>query len=464
MISFPDYSDSSAKVKIADLERLLDRSLTNTQYVDGRRASQLIGVVFTSFREAILQGFDDDEHPLLSAALEANVLFKLTLSAVFDLVTNAEYLHGRMVNSKWIYCHRDGEPARAYFSFLKQCPRCCLDKGLEARLSGAQHKPTSHHIGEITTVVTALILELLAAANDEPLAIATITRQSHDVDAVGFRDDLLVLFEIKASPMVTFPVVAELDDVLLTDESGELKEYRQHSLIDVPYRGLALGLAIPHRDWLIDLGAPDSAGWPYEPLIKAMREPGTFLSYLSAWIELYNAYRVPKTQRTAEQMRLSYLVNGWGDEIDSNKTKPGLGRTDDIKKGTYQLLKFGSYYRDDKASVPVRGALIANMDPLFLRENYIDGLIGVRWGHEEDFALADGIYSIAEGSLKYLYDSIVAFNAPIIQDPILKSVFDFDRAAQALLDGKLDELIRVWMTSGPDKAVELLADEQIAVE
>ncbi|MCG8917886.1 hypothetical protein L6E12_19070 [Actinokineospora sp. PR83] len=452
MITFPEYSDSSAAGKISDLVRLMDRSLTNTQYIDGRRASRLLGVMFQAYRDAAQSGNFGDQR--LQQAFSDGTLFNLTLSAAFDLVTNAEYLHGRVVNSRWIYCHRSGEAPRAYYSFLKQCPACCLDHGLEKRLQGAQHKPTSHHIGEITTVVTALILELLATANEEPLAIATITKQSHDVDVIGFREGLLLLFEIKASPMVTFPLIVDLKESLQTDIDGELTEYAQHSLVDMPIRDVPISLAIPHRSWSIPLGPINDKGWPYDQLTQFMREPGNFLRYLSAWQDLYEAYRIPKTRRTPKQMALTYLVNGWGDEIDSNKTKPGLGRTDDIKKGTYQLLKFGAYYRDDSSSLKVRGALVANLDPLFLREGYLDSLLDVRWGRRDDFRLVEGEYRIRPEVLKYLYDGIVAFNRPTINDETMKSVFDLPAVNDSLVAGKLDPLLTVWTTEGPDAAVD----------
>ncbi len=167
-IPFPNYSDSGAREKIADLERLSDRTLTNTEYIDGRQASRLLAALLGSYRDAV-QGGVLAEFERVRDAFRAGEFFPLVLAAAFDLVANIEYLHGRVVNSKWIYCHREGETPAVYYSFLKQCPRCCLDRGLEPRLSGAQHKPTSHHIGEITTVVSALILQLIANANAEPL-------------------------------------------------------------------------------------------------------------------------------------------------------------------------------------------------------------------------------------------------------------------------------------------------------
>jgi hypothetical protein len=449
MLDFPDFEDSAARDKIADLRRLMDRSLTNTTYMDGRRASQLLGVLLSSYRNAVADGlYNDDE--TLTAAHAQGELFRLALAAAFDAICNAEYIHGRVVDSRWIYCYRDDSDPKVFYSFLKQCPRCCLDRGLESRLSGAQHKPTSHHIGEITTVTTALLLQFITAALDQPLDIATITKQSHDVDAIGFRKDLLVLFEMKSSPMVTFPLVADIRGPLLTENDEGVLEYAQHSLIDMASADALVSMSIPHRGWEIPLGPRQGGAWPYPQLIDFFSTGGNFTRYLSAWIELYNAYRIPKVRRTGRDIALAYLVNGWGDEIDSNKTKPGLGRTDDIKKGTYQLLKFGAYYRDDASRLKVRSALVANLDPLFLRANYIDGLADVRWAPGSDFIHENGEYRIPEGLLRFLYDGIVTFNQPTLNDPIIASLFDLDAVSTALVAGRLDKFLDAWLNIGPD--------------
>ncbi|MQS37053.1 hypothetical protein [Streptomyces katsurahamanus] len=452
-LNFPEFADSSKQDKIADLLRLADTDLLNNDYVDVRRASQLLGVLINSYQELIKRGQHLND-PFLEKAFRQDTLFQLTLSAAFDLVSNAEYLHGRVVNSKWIYCNRTQESPKAYYSFLKQCPHCCIEVGLGPRLNGAQHKPTSHHIGEITTVVSVLLLQMIAAANDEPFTVATITKQSHDVDAIGYRDDLLLLFEIKASPMVTFPLVVDLPEALLTDASGEPQEYGQHSLVDMNLASVPLSLAVPHRGWSVPLGEKSAADWPYVPMIEYFRQPDNFREYLAAWIELYEAYSTPKVQRQGRAIRLAYLVNGWGDEIDSNKTKPGLGRTDDIKKGTYQLVKFGSYYRDDSSALKVRGALVANLDPVSLRSGYIDGLIDIRWGQGADFTSDGDHYRIHKDRLKYLYDAIFAFNRPTLNDPTLQTALDLKAVASCLQAGRLDEFLRRWTTEGPDTVVD----------
>lgn len=460
MIPFPDYEDSAAAPRIRDLERLMDRTLTNTKYIDGMSASRLLGALFIAYKELNSQGEKGPlgSDPRLRSARESGQLFGFLLAAAFDLVCNAEYVHGRLVNSRWIYCHREGDSPRAYYSFLKQCPACCLDHGLEGRISGAQHKPTSHHIGEITTVAISLLMQLIAAANEEPFEIAIITKQSHDADAIGFRKDLLVLFEIKASPMVSFPIVMELPEPLFRDTDNGTEEYAQHSLVDLVVSGQELSLDIPHRGWSIPLGSRTMDSWPYDGLIDFFSDSENFATFLSAWIELFEAYRIPKTAREGRAARLAYLVNGWGDEIDSNKTKPGLGRTDDIKKGTYQLLKFGAYYRDDSSNTTVRGALVANLDPLFLRSGYIDKLADVRWGHENDFHFEDGEYRIAPESLRHLYDGILSFNDPLLNDPTLQDIFNLAEVERSLTSGALDRLIEIWCEKGPDEVVEAIGD------
>jgi hypothetical protein len=137
-------------------------------------------------------------------------------------------------------------------------------------------------------------------------------------------------------------------------------------------------------------------------------------------------------------------VNGWGDAIDSNKTKPGLGRTDDIKKGTYQLLKFGAYYNDEDAELKVRGVLVANLDPIFLREAYFEKLKNIRWGDGYRFTELNGEVTISSKHLHYLYSAVIAFNQPVVNDPCLTEAFNFAAAESALLAGKLDPLLSEW--------------------
>jgi hypothetical protein len=448
--TFPSYGDVPAKASLDNLARLLNTGLFDTQYIDAKAAASLLASGMKAYRESLTSPRWQTSS-ILQRIANSPLKINMVFAAMFDMICNAEYIHGRVTNRSWIYCNRDREHGNtvphAYFSFLKQCPKCCQDRGLDSRLSGAQHKPSSHHIGEITTTATALLLTLLCKTAPKPLEIGVIGKQSHDVDAVGWSNDLLVLFEVKASPLVTYPVRTRLAAPYTEDTDDGPRELAQHKLIDVDYQSHDLSLYLANLDFDIPLGRAGAPTWPYGPLRNFISEVDGFLTYVEAWTEIFAGYSVPKVQRTGRDITLGYLANGWGDEIDSNKTKAGLGRTDDIKKGTYQLLKFGAYYRDGSPTLPIRGTLLTNLDPLFMYTEYMEKLLDARWAPAGKFSLVPerpDHQQIKENDLFYLYDAVLAFNKPAINDALLSSCFDFQTTQEALCTGNLDSLLNEW--------------------
>lgn len=451
-LPFPNYRPSPADKRIGDLVRLLNPSIFRTEYMDARAGGALVATGLKSFAASLNSPRWTSSSILSEVVSSPSARMNLVFAALFDLVCNAEYIHGRVTNSKWIYCNRhrpaDAVPGApyAYFSFLKQCPMCCQDRGLDKRLSGAQHKPSSHHIGEITTTAIAYFLSLMGAANSRPLSVGTISKQSHDVDAMAWRDDVLVLFEIKASPLVTYPLRTALEHPFLEEGEDGPTELAQHKLIDVDFQSRPLSLFLANVGVDVPLGTVNAPDWPYEPLTDYIANPDGLLTYLEAWADIFRGYSVPKTLRKGRDVALGYLANGWGDEIDSNKTKAGLGRTDDIKKGTYQLLKFGAYYRDSSPVLPIRGALVANLDPVFMFDAYMSKLADARWAPGKHFrpSPTPGITEINDDDLYYIYDTVIAFNRPIYNDPLSGALFNFQDTEAALLSGALNPLLQSW--------------------
>ncbi len=449
-INFPDYGEGPAKPALDNLVRLLNAGLFDTQYIDAKSAVSLLAAGMQAYRQSV----NDQRWKtslILSRIADATIRINLVCAALFDLLCNAEYLHGRVTNRSWIYCNRERSSTQptpyAYYSFLKQCPKCCQDLGLDPRLSGAQHKPSSHHIGEITTTAMALLLTLVCKCSPKPLEIGIIGKQNHDVDTIGWASDLLLLFEVKASPLVTYPLRTKLIAPYTEDTDVGPRELSQHKLIDVDYQAYELTLYLANLDFDIPLGVANTSTWPYPQMRNFIRNPQGFLTYFEAWSEIFLAYCVPKPVRQGREIVLGYLANGWGDEIDSNKTKAGLGRTDDIKKGTYQLLKFGAYYRNGSPQLPIRAALLTNLDPLFLRADYLEKLLDVRWASAQKFSQVPerpDHQQILDQDLFYLYDALLAFNRPVINDPLLTQCFDFASLDAGLAAGSLDALLSEW--------------------
>jgi hypothetical protein len=450
-VRFPEYGQVPAKRKLDELKRLLSENIFATQYMDAKAAASLLAQGLKTYRDCTSSSRWSNSL-ILSKFNSSSGRFNLVCAALFDLVCNAEYIHGRVTNRNWIYCNRHREEQApqvyAYFSYLKQCPKCCQDRPLDPRLAGAQHKPSSHHIGEITTTTIGFFLSLLAASAIKPLRVGVISKQSHDVDAMAWRDDFLVLFEIKASPLITYPLRVKMIAPFKEDALEGPIEVLQHKLIDVEYLMHDISLYLANLDKDIPLGQANHPRWPYPELTAYIDHEDGLLDYLEAWGEVFLAYSVPKTERRGRQIVLGYLANGWGDEIDSNKTKAGLGRTDDIKKGTYQLLKFGAYYRDGSPNLPVRGALVTNLDPLFLYADYMEKLIDARWAPARKFQQVQerpDYQEILDRDLFYLYDAVIAFNRPVTNDSQLVGCFDFAAAENALMAGKFDTLLQSWV-------------------
>jgi hypothetical protein len=54
------------------------------------------------------------------------------------------------------------------------------------------------------------------------------------------------------------------------------------------------------------------------------------------------------------------------------------------------------------------------------------------------------INEIPDQDLFYLYDAVLAFNRPVINDPLLANCFSFEATDSALASGQLDSLLNTW--------------------
>lgn len=130
---FPRYKPCEAEAKIDDLDRLLNPTIFRTQYMDARSGGSLVATGLRSFASYL--SFPR-WNPSVTLATVANPRARMNpvCAALFDLVCNAEYIYGRVTNVRWFYCNRHRQEGSApepyaYFSFLKQCPACCQDRG-----------------------------------------------------------------------------------------------------------------------------------------------------------------------------------------------------------------------------------------------------------------------------------------------------------------------------------------------
>jgi hypothetical protein len=79
--------------------------------------------------------------------------------------------------------------------------------------------------------------------------------------------------------------------------------------------------------------------------------------------------------------------------------------------------------------------------------DYMEKLIDARWASGKRFQVVSGrpeYREILETDLFYIYDSVVAFNRPVINDSRLVGCFDFAATQRALIAGELDQLLKFW--------------------
>lgn len=485
-----------AREDIAKLETLLaDPAHANN--VSGPQQKRLMH----AFLVALADQADEIRADPVLERLDDLKLGGAVLGCLFDLCTNFEYLGRLRARSpKWLSCHgdeheqsmrvrptdddedeislADGESPlpdiqaqiesivdrlgtapgssatsfepRAYLSFLRACPRCSYNWGhippvpdkpvtgdFSPKFVVRGNKPGSGPLGDITGGLMALLVQMMLKATETGFDARYVTKQNHPVDLVLASPELLALCETKASPLVSYPVAAPLTSDI-PDHGSEIPV--DTSITDV-------FLYVPHRDWQIPLGRMDSTDWPFSTFDQALEaEPCIAVGLVSAWYQLFLAYQVPKKQRRSTVQRLSLLTNGWGDNTDSNKTKAGLGRSDDMKKGTYAMLHFGAHFKDRCEKRAIHVALLANLDPVNMYAEYLEPLQDAVWSRAE--AIQEGDYlKLPLHRVHRLYDAIVTFNRIHPAEGPLSAALDLAQFWAAVATSEAASNIETWAMS-----------------
>ena len=131
------------------------------------------------------------------------------------------------------------------------------------------------------------------------------------------------------------------------------------------------------------------------------------------------------------------MTCGCGSTVDDSKNAPGMDRTDDIKKGTYQVLKFGTYYKEKCPRRILRAVLVSNFLPLHGFERYLSEIQDVIWTKEKysvalngSAALRDVVAFRTDGVFN-LYDALLCLTNSIYFDGHLREISSLDKFVEA---------------------------------
>lgn len=353
----------------------------------------------------------------------------MALGALFDLVVSAKYAERLVADGGWTYCAGDNlsDGSSLYFCYLQTCPRCSVRKGIKPKV--ASNKPKSDTIGEICGDVTYEILSEIIKVNSPSIKIGKNRDRQADVDFVFYDTNLLALGETKSSPLAIYPLEVRLNNSLTEVRDGERSPKRDHTQATVNISQAEILMYIPHQNLRINLGQVKTNQWLYQSLIQYVQDPENVVVLIMAWKELYEVYAANLIRGQTDNRK--WITCGCGGGVDDSKNKPGMDRTDDIKKGTYQSLKFGTYYKEKDSRRIVRSLIASNFFPLRSFNRYLAEMTDVIWTKEKysrklSFTIPDNLLAFSRNDLFYLYDAIICFTESIYMDDSLRAITSLD--------------------------------------
>ncbi len=111
--------------------------------------------------------------------------------------------------------------------------------------------------------------------------------------------------------------------------------------------------------------------------------------------------------------------------ISDAKTSVGMDRTDDIKKGIYQVLKLGAESKPNASQFEVKTALISNVHAARHSDNYLLALQDIVWTLDKSGNARKAADLPPETLLYNLFDGIISFTETYARDEWLKTTFEF---------------------------------------
>ena len=378
-------------------------------------------------------------------AKATNTPVGLSLAAAYDLFVAAEY-YKRVTNKGWLY-YAVGEPL-LLLPYTNTCPRCML--------SGRFHhhkgqKPGSGQIGQATARMLGVFYDQLFARFDRPLHIFNGV-EPVDFIVIDDATNTALLAEIKAAPVLTLPLAVNTTEQRKSDAEGETVSVGEHDTTDYSTLYSApIYCFLPRRKgetWtyeLVSLGTPkaNDETWAYTGLALAFgADDALFSRYFDFWQRALTAYGKPEGSPHAP---VFWLTNGCGqpsprpldwlkrkegsgyESISDAKTSAGMDRTDDIKKGIYQVLKIGAESRKAGTRYTVKTGLLSNVHAVRHGDQYLTPLDSIVWAFDEEGAAKTAGDLPPDTALYGLTDGIITFTESTMRDDEwIKRNFTFD--------------------------------------
>lgn len=358
---------------------------------------------------------------------------ELSLAALFDTLCSALYAR-ETIPSKTTpkYALRCND--EFIFPYTWMCPRCVsigksrdecylpnarreVSKGVTRDYPLKNHlaKPGSRLIGDVGIKVLRSILRVILSVSPISLRMSEGGGRRGEFDLTFSSLDMLMFGEVKAKPLIAFPLIAK-------DTKNNISEIStKHNWIKLTsneYKNLSLFVA--SSNLLIDVGLPSSESplWPLEALEATSQDSHQVHSIIRGWrkhLEAYRAWRKEPDNLRWHRFGCGNFSVGLGAErverrVANTKELPGLDRTDDIKKGASQVLLF-SRFKLGCEKQALKSALLGNVYAETHGTDYLDRLSTMQ------------VTGQAYNRTEWIFDLILGLTRNVFNDLDLENIF-----------------------------------------
>ena len=303
------------------------------------------------------------------------------------------------------------------------------------------NKPSSDTIGEISSDITLLILSKILEHTSPTTQILKSVDPQGDVDLVISNEEIFVLAEVKSSPLVIYPLEVSLSRTMTEVKNGTTQPLPDHSSVTAYTAKEEINLYIAHKDSQLSLGANSVDDWPYPAMVEFISEKDNAALIIDAWSEIQDVYKIRgRSVEGNEPDNRKWITCGCGGRVDDSKNAPGIDRTDDIKKGTYQVLKLGAYYKEKTSDEKIAVILVSNFFPHHTNDRYLEELKDILWTKPKYEVDLKG--SVHEGEMRTfkqrgvfnVYDAVLCFTGALFQNGKLEELFGSEQFLESFLN------------------------------
>lgn len=362
------------------------------------------------------------------------------LSALVDLCITGVYTNG-LIDDRGEFVQKALRCGcgKALFPYTWMCPLCVAagTPRTECYLPGSRReskngtvrdypqvewlaKPGGRAIGDQGIQVVKALLRATLKASRTNARLRDGGGARGEFDLTVATDAILAFIEVKAKPLIAYPLVA----TIAIPYSGR----DQHEWLNIPMTGVSeLSLFFAGAEFSLPVSHPTPETvetWPLPDLASAVGNPETVATIASNWAKHATAY----TQWTNEPDHLRWHRFGCGNfhivennqnvekRVANTKELPGLDRTDDIKKGAAQVLKY-SRLKFECEQRALRAVLLGNTHALTHHEDYVSPMLHLKVledGRELDRA-------------EWIFDAMIGLTKDHFNAADLSSIFAFER-------------------------------------